>query len=109
MTRSLTAGSFVRFFVFVEMCSGVGPCQVVPAWEVIRCNLRLLASIKDKDKLIIAGDTVRIDSAGVRIFVVSGIVVRCAQKEKARAPCQMSQPILMSTSAHARAQVSWAA
>jgi len=90
VTRSFTAGSFVCFFVFVEMCAGVGPCQVVPAWEVIRCNLRLLASIKDKDKLIIAGDTVRIDSAGVRIFVVSGIVVGCAQIEQVGAACAWS-------------------
>ena len=31
--------------------------------QVIRCNLKLLASIKEKDKLIIAGDTVRIDGS----------------------------------------------
>ena len=36
----------------------------MPAWEVIRCNLKLLAGIKERDKLIIAGDTVRIDSPG---------------------------------------------
>ena len=47
-------------------------------------------SIKDKDKLIIAGDTVRIDSAGVRIFVVSGIVVGCAQIEQVGAACAWS-------------------
>jgi len=41
---------------------------VVPGWEVIRLNLKLLADIKEKDKLIIAGDTVRVDAAGTYVY-----------------------------------------
>jgi len=46
-------------------CVYVTPKQVVPSWEVLRSNLKLLADVKEGDKLVIAGDTVRIDSAGM--------------------------------------------
>ncbi|EKX54825.1 replication factor C subunit 1 [Guillardia theta CCMP2712] len=46
-------------------CVYVTPKQVVPSWEVLRANLKLLADVKEGDKLVIAGDTVRIDSAGM--------------------------------------------
>jgi len=50
---------YMYFHMFVS--------QVVPGWEVIRLNLKLLADIKEKDKLIIAGDTVRVDAAGTYV------------------------------------------